>query len=109
MGGKGVYSFLVLSCVVLQKIWLGYRAEAKEDDCCEETKGGGGVVPGTALSADKGPTVALMEAGLTDGTATADGESDVVITGEGISTCRDMAESMYGGNSDECTVVEGAD
>ncbi|KAI9195431.1 hypothetical protein LWI28_014826 [Acer negundo] len=84
-------------------------AEAKEDGCCEETEGGGGVVPGTALSADKGPVAALIEAGLTSGTAAADGESDVVIAGERISTCRDVVKSMYGGNSGGCTVVEGAD
>ncbi|KAI9200209.1 hypothetical protein LWI28_004203 [Acer negundo] len=84
-------------------------AEAVKDGCCEETKGGGGVFLGTALSADKGPVAVLVEAGLTSGTAATDGESDVMIAGEGISTCRDVAESMYGGNSGGCTVVEGAD
>ncbi|KAI9182221.1 hypothetical protein LWI28_023241 [Acer negundo] len=63
----------------------------------------------SAKGSDKGPVVALMEAGLTGGTAAADGEFDVVIAGGGISTCRDMAESMYGGNSSGCTIVEGAD
>ncbi|KAI9159818.1 hypothetical protein LWI28_002197 [Acer negundo] len=84
--------------------------EAEEDGCCEETEGGGGgVVPGAALSADKRPAAALIGAGLTGRTAAADGESDVVIASEGISTCKDVAESMYGGNSGGCTVVEGAD
>ncbi|KAI9174443.1 hypothetical protein LWI28_017358 [Acer negundo] len=80
----------------MEKFGLGAGAKAEEDSCCEETEGGGGVVPGAALSADKGPAAALMKAGLTGGTAATDGEYDV-------------AESMYGGNFGGCTVVEGAD
>ncbi|KAI9156148.1 hypothetical protein LWI28_001302 [Acer negundo] len=84
-------------------------AEAEEDGCCEETEGGSGVVPGAALSTEKGPATALMKAGLTSGTAAAVGESDVVIADEGISTCRDVVESMYGGIYGGCKLVEGAD
>ncbi|KAI9200021.1 hypothetical protein LWI28_001573 [Acer negundo] len=85
------------------------NAEDKKDGCCEETDGGGGGIHCAALLADKGSAAALMEAGLTVGIATADGESDVVIAGRGISTCRDVAELMYGGSYGGCTVVEGVD
>ncbi|KAI9173671.1 hypothetical protein LWI28_004682 [Acer negundo] len=84
-------------------------AEDEEDSCYEETDGSDSVISGAALSTDKGPAAVLMEVGLTGGIAAADGESDVVIAGGGISNCRDMAESMYGGNSVGCTIVEGAD
>ncbi|KAK0577023.1 hypothetical protein LWI29_026800 [Acer saccharum] len=84
-------------------------AEDEEDCCCEETKDSVGVISGAALSADEGPAAALMWAGSIGGAATADGESDVMSAGGEISTCRDATESMYGGNSGEGTVGEGAD